>query len=115
MLQTYATPTLLFIGSIVVSLLAFYIHRLETKVKFLRRVRQLESTLPVGTKFYYDHWTGRGCLRCKKGKIATRERYQTSLGENGKLVLGALPRVHWCDGCSYRNTSLEIEEEIDLT
>ena len=113
-MPSFILPTMLLICSLVIFCLAFYVHHMETKIKILRTVRNLESTLPVGTKCYYDGWTGRECLRCHTGKIATRERFQTFCDENGKLVLNALPRVHWCDTCKYRNTSLELEETTNL-
>lgn len=104
----------LLVAGVIMLWMSFYIHQLETKIMVLRSTKGLESKLPIGTKFYYDAWTGGKCVRCNKGKIAIRERYQTSRGENGKLVLDALPRVHWCVNCKYRNTSLELEEKTNL-
>lgn len=103
------------LSGVLLLLFAFHIQKLEAEIAVLRTVRQLETTLPVGTKFYYDAWTGRECVRCGNGRIALRERYQTSYGEDGELVLDVLPRIHWCTNCNYRNTSLELEKKTNLT
>lgn len=82
---------------------------LAKKVKLASRPIDLVANLPVGTKYYYDDFTGRNCKRCLSGKIIVRKRFKTNSADNGEVVLRTLARVHWCNECGYRSVSIDKE------
>jgi hypothetical protein len=89
--------------------LGIAVYILADKLKRATRPITLQDLYPVGTKLYYDEFTERGCKRCLSGKIKVRKRYKTASRDNGKVVVGELARVHWCNQCNYKSASIDKE------
>jgi hypothetical protein len=102
--------TIVVVQAVLVFVWLWYTLYLERKIVDLKKVRRLETSMPDGTRFYYDAYTERKCKRCSKGRIALRKRFMVSHKDKGSVALKALADVHWCDNCSYRNTSLISED-----
>jgi hypothetical protein len=91
--------------------LFWYALRQELLIHRLRKTGRVLTSLPKDATLYFDTSTKKKCKRCSKGKIFVRKRYRTAGVDDGKVVLSVLARIHWCNHCKYRNTSLEEDSK----